>query len=53
MRSRVRWALGMTAFGVVVALAVYAVTGSVLWTLAGLFAAGVVGNIVARPVARS
>jgi hypothetical protein len=53
MRSRVRWAVGMTAFGFVVALAVYAATGSVLWTLVGLFGAGVVANIVARPVARS
>jgi len=43
----------MTAFGMIVAFGVYAVTGSVLWALVGLFAAGVIGNMVAHPRPRS
>ena len=52
MSRTLRWAAGMTAFGIIVALCVYAATGSVGWTLVGLLLAGVVGNMVARPAAR-
>ena len=52
MSRTLRWAVGMTAFGIVVAVCVYAATGSVGWTLVGLLSAGVVGNMLVGPAAR-
>ena len=52
MGRNVRWAVGMTAFGLVVAACVYAATGSVGWALVGLLIAGVAANIAAGSAAR-
>ena len=51
MSRTLRWAVAMTAFGIVVAVCVYAATGSLGWTLVGLLLAGVIGNMVAGPAA--
>jgi hypothetical protein len=52
MSHRVRWAVGMTVLGVVVAVCVDAVTGSIGWAFVALLAAGMVANLVARPAPR-
>jgi hypothetical protein len=52
MTRTLRWALAMTAWGIVVAVGVYAVTGNLGWAVVGLLLAGAVGNVVARPAAR-
>ena len=52
MGRTLRWAIGMTAFGITIAMCVYAATGSAGWALVGLLSAGVVGNMIARPAAR-
>jgi len=52
MGRTLRWAVGMTAFGIVVAFCVYAVTASIGWALVGLLVAGVVGNMIVHPAAR-
>lgn len=49
MGYELRWALWMTAFGIIVALAVYVVTQSVGWAIVGLLAAGIVVNILVHP----
>ncbi len=48
MSHRLKWATGMTLFGVVVAVAVLAETGSLWWALVGLLAAGIAGNMLAH-----
>jgi hypothetical protein len=52
MGRTLRWAVGMTAFGIIVAVCVYAATGSVGWALVGLLMAGVAANIVVGPAQR-
>ena len=44
MTFRMHWTIGMTAFGVAVAVAVYLFTGSIGWTIVGIFASGMVAN---------
>lgn len=48
MSRNVRWAIGMTAFGLLTATIVYVATESVLWSIVALFGAGIVGNAVAN-----
>jgi hypothetical protein len=48
MSRNVRWAIWMTAFGLLTAAIVYVATESVLWSIVALFGAGVVGNAVAN-----
>ena len=52
MRRTFRWAVGMTVFGLIVAVCVSLVTGSLGWTLVGLLAAGFAANMVAHPAAK-
>jgi len=52
MGRTLRWAVGMTACGIIVAVCVYAATGSVGWALVGLLIAGVAANMVAGPAQR-
>jgi hypothetical protein len=49
MTYRMRWTIGMTVFGVVVAVAVYLFTESIGWAIVGLFASGMVANAVLTP----
>jgi hypothetical protein len=44
-----RWTIGMTAFGVVVAVVLYLITESIGWAIVGLFASGIVANAVLAP----
>ena len=44
MTYRMRWTIGMTAFGVAVAVAVYLFTESIGWAIVGIFASGMVAN---------
>lgn len=44
MTFRMRWTIGMTAFGVAVAAAVYLFTGSIGWAIFDIFASGMVAN---------
>ena len=44
MTFRMRWTIGMTAFGVAVAVAVYLFTGSIGGAIVGIFASGMVAN---------
>ena len=44
MTFRMRWTIGMTAFGVAVAVAVYLFSGSIGWAIVGIFASGIVAN---------
>jgi len=47
MSRAVRWSIAMTAFGLVTAVVVLALTGSWWWTVTGLVGAGIVGNAAA------
>jgi hypothetical protein len=49
MSFKLKWTLGLTAFGVATAVVVYVLTGSVVWALIGLLAAGIVVNAVVHP----
>ena len=53
MGRTLRWSVGMTAFGLIVAVCVYTATSSLGWALVGLLIAGVVGNMLAGPAARN
>ena len=46
MTYRMRWTIGMTVFGAVVAVVVYLFTASIGWAIVGLFASGMVANVV-------
>lgn len=46
---RLRWALGMTLFGLAVAALVFVATDSVWWAIVGLLVAGPVATAVVRP----
>lgn len=52
MSRAVRWAIAMTMFGIVAALVVYLITGSLWWSLIGVLGAGIVANSVIRPATR-
>ncbi len=49
MRFKARWTLWMIVFGLLTAAIVYAVTGSVGWSIVGLLGSGIVLNAVAQP----
>ncbi len=49
MTYRMRWTIGMTVFGVAVAVAVYLVTQSIGWAIVGVLASGMVANAVLAP----
>jgi hypothetical protein len=49
MSGALKWTLGMTAIGLVTAVIVFAITGSVLWALVSLIGSGIVVNTVFHP----
>ena len=53
MGHTLRWTVGMTVFGLIIAVCVYTATGSIGWALVGLLIAGVVANMLAGPAARN
>lgn len=51
MSRTLKWTVGMTAFGIIVSVCVYAATASFGWAAVGLLLAGVVGNVAAGSTA--
>lgn len=49
MTFRAKWTIGMTAFGLLVAVVVLLLTDSVGWAVVGLLGAGVVANSLVHP----
>jgi hypothetical protein len=41
-----RWTIAMAAFGIIVGLVTYALTGSWWWALVGLLCAGIAANAI-------
>ncbi len=53
MRRDVRWTITMVVVGTAVAIVVDALTGSLVWALVGLLAAGIVVDMLfGRPIRR-